>query len=83
MCIQIRTKGHCVGVLCTDRGSKAPAVFKIFFPNVIVQYDDWHDLSKLDAYFKDHFKNIPNFDDKIIPLRYFSTFFNLNFLFLY
>ena len=66
MCEDISGRGMFVDALCVDRGSKAKSVF----PNVILQDDDWHDLTKLDASLKEQFKNVPNFSDKVVVLRY-------------
>ena len=75
MCEEIADLNLRPDVVCADRGSKAVKAFMDRFPDVIVQHDDWHDLTKLDAYFKEHFKGIPNFDDKLVPLRYFCLIF--------
>ena len=61
--------------MCSDGPSKAAAVMKKAWNN-IHQRDDWHDTTKLNAYFKETLKHIPSCDDKHTALKYVIQFLN-------
>ena len=71
MCDIIKEWGMYVSGLCIDRGSKAQKPFKTAFTNppIIINFDLWHDLNKLEPFFKEEFKGRKKFDDKPVLLR--------------
>ena len=75
VCEKLDEEDSYIDAACTDRGSKAQKPFKEFKfkknPDVsaIINHDDWHDLTKLETFLRDHLKGVDNFVDKPILMR--------------
>ena len=50
---------------------------------IIINDDNWHDLSKLEPYFREELKAFPRLDDKIILLRYRSKYGTHGMIFIF